>query len=500
MTNSQGDTRRRITIAIMALGGQGGGVLADWIITMATCEGYVAQGTSVPGVAQRTGATIYYLELCPRTDAAPVLALSPTPGDVDIVVAAELMEAGRAMLRGFVDRGRTALIASTHRVYAISEKSAMGDGLGNRDYILDAARTRARSFTGFDMEQAAGEAECAISAVLFGALAQSGALPFARESFEAAIRDGAIAVEANLRGFASGLAGKADGPGRPEAPSPPPTSPAGRALQARIEAELPRAAHGLAHEGVRRLMDYQDADYASHYLDRLHTIAAADTAEDGSALTCETARHLALWMSYEDTIRVADLKTRRSRVERVHGEVRARAGQVVHVTEFMHPRLQEVCETMPAWLGRRILNSKTLSALLVPLFRQGRHVTSTRIRWFLILRLLAGLRVWRRGTLRFVEEQARIESWLALLRDAAQSDRAMACELARCQQLIKGYGDTFARGLRNFELLISVYRRLHGRADGAAVLRALREAALKDEDGQTLATTLAQLEMDAAAG
>lgn len=498
MTETQNHRRRRIAIAIMALGGQGGGVLADWLIAMATREHYVAQGTSVPGVAQRTGATIYYIELFPAADGAPVLALSPTPGDVDIVIAAELMEAGRAILRGFVDRNRTTLIASTHRIYAISEKSAMGNGLGNREHVLDAAGTRARKFIGFDMDLAASRAGSAISSVMFGALAQSGALPFGPESFEAAIRDSAIAVDANLKGFAAGLTG-----GHEEAeakPVPPqPKTQTGRQLQARVEAELPEPAHALAIEGVRRLMDYQDAAYAASYLDRLRAVAALDTKDDGWALTCETARHLALWMSYEDTIRVADLKTRRSRFERVHGEVQAQPDQVIHVTEFMHPRLQEVCETMPAWAGRQILRSKSLSALLSPLFGHGRHVTTTRLRWFLMLRLLAGLRPWRRSTLRYRDEQARIEAWLALVEEAAQSDRATALELVQSQRLIKGYGDTFARGLRNFGLIASAYGQVRGRGDCPAILRDLREAALKDEDGHALTAALAQFQLAIAA-
>ena len=48
------------------MGGEGGGVLADWIVDLAEHGGYLAQATSVPGVAQRTGATIYYLELFPK--------------------------------------------------------------------------------------------------------------------------------------------------------------------------------------------------------------------------------------------------------------------------------------------------------------------------------------------------------------------------------------------------------------------------------------------------
>ncbi len=492
MPQSQNSSRRRITIAIMALGGQGGGVLADWIIAVAGRENYIAQGTSVPGVAQRTGATIYYIEIFPKSDRLPVLALSPMPGDVDILIAAELMEAGRAILRGFVDRTRTTLIASTHRIYAISEKSAMGDGIANSEHVLRAAAARARNFIAFDMEQAADRAGTMISPVLFGALAASGALPFRRENFEAAIRDSGIAVDANLKGFAAGFAGES-GVAPPPAALPTPTTPAGRRLHARIVAELPEPAHALAIEGVRRLLDYQDAAYADLYLNRLGAVAAIDGADKTHTLTSEAARHLALWMSYEDTIRVADLKTRASRAARVHAEVRATPEQVVTVTEFMHPRLQEVCDTMPAWMGRRVLGSKALSALLSPLFRKGRHVASTRLGWFLLLRSIAGLRPWRRGTLRFQEEQTRIEAWLALVCEAAGPDSAAALELVLGQRLIKGYGETFARGLRNFEHIVAAYRQIRTRPDCPALLRELREAALKDEEGHALSGALARL-------
>src|ERR1041385_1486930 len=118
---------RAIKGASLAMGGEGGGVLADWIVDLAEHGNYLVQTTSVPGVAQRTGATIYYLELFPRAAAKaagkdPVLALVPVPGDVDVVIASELMEAGRAVQRGFVTPDRTTLVASTHRVYAMTEK------------------------------------------------------------------------------------------------------------------------------------------------------------------------------------------------------------------------------------------------------------------------------------------------------------------------------------------------------------------------------------------
>ena len=114
---------QRISIAILAMGGQGGGVLADWVVALAEAQGWAAQSTSVPGVAQRTGATIYYIEMAPtRAGAQPVFALMPTPGDVDVVMASELMEAGRSVLRGLVTPEQTTLIASTHRAFAVAEK------------------------------------------------------------------------------------------------------------------------------------------------------------------------------------------------------------------------------------------------------------------------------------------------------------------------------------------------------------------------------------------
>ena len=122
---------------------------------------------------------------------------------------------------------------------------------------------------------------------------------------------------------------------------------------------------------------------------------------DGPLLT-ETARHLALWMSYEDTIRVADLKTRASRLARVRAEVRVKPDQVLRITEFMHPRVQEMADTLPAPIGRWLLRSHVPRRLLERLTAQGRHVETTSIGGFLLLRGIAALRRFRRTTLRYV--------------------------------------------------------------------------------------------------
>ncbi|MFZ2651039.1 MAG: indolepyruvate oxidoreductase subunit beta family protein, partial [Burkholderiaceae bacterium] len=203
-------TPQPIKIAILAMGGEGGGVLADWIVALAEDNGYIGQTTSVPGVAQRTGATIYYVELFPRAaadaaGAAPVLALMPLPGEVDVVLASELMEAGRAVQRGLVTPQRTTLIASTHRVYVVAEKVAIGDGRSDSAALLARAQEAAQRFIGYDMAQAAQDSQSVISAVLFGALAATGVLPFAREQFEATIQRGGVGVKASLAAFSAAL-------------------------------------------------------------------------------------------------------------------------------------------------------------------------------------------------------------------------------------------------------------------------------------------------------
>ncbi|MDB5583119.1 MAG: putative indolepyruvate:ferredoxin oxidoreductase oxidoreductase protein [Bradyrhizobium sp.] len=458
-----------LTISLHALGGQGGGVLADWLIAIAREAEWIAQSTSVPGVAQRTGATVYYIELFPQSaigERQPVLALMPMPGDVDLVVASELMEAGRAINRGLVTE-RTTLVASTSRVYAISEKSGMGDGRFADAPVVDQARAAARHLVAFDMEAEAVRTGSVISAVLLGAIAGSGALPFSRESYEAAIRAAGIAVATNLAGFAAGYDGARTAPA---APAP--------VLLARSNA--------FVIEGERRLIDYQDAAYAALYRDRLARFA--DLERPDGLLTRELARYLALWMSYEDTARVADLKTRSARFTRVRQEVGATPGQVVHITEYLHPRLEELCDTMPASLGRFVLRTPWLSRLIARLFARGRHVTTSRLGGFLLLYVVGSLRRWRRSSLRYAHENAKIEAWLDRALLVAARDYPLAVEIARCQRLIKGYGDTYDRGWRNFGLLMTAAESVD-----AATLARLRTAALGDDEGRVLGAAIAAL-------
>jgi indolepyruvate ferredoxin oxidoreductase beta subunit len=496
---------RPITIAVVALGGEGGGVLADWIVDLAQHGGYLAQATSVPGVAQRTGATIYYVELFPKTAAQaagrePVLALMPVPGDVDVVLASELMEAARAVERGFVTPERTLLIASTHRVFAMSEKIALADGRVDAAALLAACRDAARGLVAFDMAALADATGSALSAVLFGALAGSGALPFPRSAFEAAIRRGRVGVSSSLAAFGAGFeaahageaaipAAAAAGPGQAEVPG------AIRELMEHATRDFAGDAQAVVLAAIARLNDYQDADYARDFLARLTRFQEIERqhGDRSGRLLAETARQLALGMAYEDTIRVADLKIRASRFARVREEARVEDGQILEIAEFFHPRTQEIADTLPAGLGRWLMRNGFARGLLDHATRKGRVVKTTSLGGFLLLYALSQLKPLRRRSLRFATEQAALAEWLDLVAETARTDYALAAQVARMRSLVKGYGDTHERGGAKFDTLAAQLPRLRGRSNAAALLDGLIKAALADEGGEALDKAIADL-------
>ncbi|XDA97380.1 indolepyruvate oxidoreductase subunit beta family protein [Sulfitobacter sp. LCG007] len=491
-----------IKLAVMAVGGQGGGVLSGWIESLARDQGYACQTTSVAGVAQRTGSTIYYVEMVPAAaGATPVFALAPSAGDVDILIAAELMEAGRAILRGFVTPDRTTVIASTHRALAVSEKSVPGDGIATAEEVRAAADIAARRVVLGDMERLAVAQGSVISASLFGALAGSGALPFPRVAFEAAIRRGGRGTQASLAAFAAGFAAAQEpraqsAPTGEATPAREPEGP-GRddwAALARRASDLPEPVRDMALAGLRKVVGFQDLAYGREYLDRLDGLGKRDSAAQGHRFTREAAKYLANAMAYDDVIRVAGLKTEGERFRRIRSEMGAADGMLMQLTEFMHPRAEEIAGLLPAGLGARVAGSDRAMRLVDRLFNKGRRIRTDGLGGFLSLYVLAGLRGWRRRTYRHAQEKAHLEAWLARALARIDEDYDLAVEILRCRRLIKGYSDTHARGLTKFDRVMAGADRLAGREDAAPWVARLREAALGDEEGKALDGALRTIE------
>ena len=499
---------RPVTVVIAAMGGEGGGVLTAWLVDAARKAGLPVQATSIPGVAQRTGATTYYVEIVPKPYAEtgnlePVLDLYPGPGDIDMMIATELMEVGRAMEKGFISPEKTTLIGSTHRVYTLAEKMAMGDGRYDGDRILDAAKQMSKRHILFDIERAAQDAGTIVNSVLLGAMAGSGALPIEPETFKDGIRESGKAVESNLAGFDVGFAyAKGDvvelqaklAPAT--APAPKPNDDAGD-LKARIERDYPSETHAVVLEACGRCLDYQDAAYARLYLDRLDTVRAIDEGRgDGDfKITAEAARHLGLRMTFEDIMRVAQLKTRRSRFERMRQDVQAQDGQLVRTTEHFKPGPYEFASVLPKGLGRRVVDWADRNPARARKWHFGLHIRTDTVWGFARVRTLAAMRRFRRRGYRYAEEQDLIEGWLDLVRKAAAVGKPMALETIECARLIKGYSETHKRGVGNYRRIVGeiVEPALAQGVDRAGDIAQARAAALADPEGESLSEAIAAM-------
>jgi indolepyruvate ferredoxin oxidoreductase beta subunit len=494
-------TERPISIAIVAMGGQGGGVLTDWIVQLAENYGWVAQSTSVPGVAQRTGATIYYIEAMPPLDGRkPILSLTPTPGDVDVVMASEFMEAGRSILRGIVTPDRTTLIASNHRSFAIGEKIVPGNGIADKGAVAGAIGVAAKTEIIFDMNAMAIENGSVISAAMFGALAGSGVLPFSRESYLDVIRAGEKGAKASVQTFEAAFARTQNG--APAAATLPPSDQANNVaspsasdprlsgLIARLKQELPAPAMAMGHAGLRKVVDFQDVAYGAEYLDIIGSLHTVDRTCGGAdrdyAFTQAAAKYLANAMTYDDVIRVADLKTRAGRRTRIENELELAQDQVLQTTEFMHPRMEEVMGILPAGFGRWLGARPRLLGWLDRRINRGRRVRTYSLPWFLALYVVGGLRGLRRRSLRHAAETAHRDEWLKAATDAVRTNYQLGIEILQCRRLVKGYSDTHSRGLSKFDKTLAAIKLIDKREDAADWARRLRESALKDSAGKEL--------------
>jgi indolepyruvate ferredoxin oxidoreductase beta subunit len=488
-----------IRILIAALGGEGGGVLAGWIANAAVANGHFGQRTSIPGVAQRTGATTYYLEILPNEGSTagkrkPVLALNAAPGEVDVMIASELLETVRAIQAGYVSADRTVLIASKSRVFTVDEKSAMGDGRLDPDRLEAVARKFAKQALIVDFAAIAAAEQCQPNAVLLGALAGLGVLPISVRDFQAAVEIEGKSVKSNLRGFQAGvaLAAAEREPVQEEIIEEIIASAAGEPdVELRARIVLPVVAEAVALEGVRRLVDYQGTDYANLYLDRLERFV--DKPGVDGPLIRELARHLAVRMSFEDTIRVAQLKLREGRVDRLRQESKAGGRDIIDVTEFLKPGPEEIFSLLSPKMGRGVLRFLGWIGWKEKSFPM--RVQTTRFGGFLRLKLLSKLRGRRPKTLRYADEQEWIENWLSLVERTLAMDVNAAREVVETARLVKGYGDTYKRGHTNWDRIAKevVEPFLAGDMPGSqfadAVLQT-RLAALADPDGARLGAVI----------
>ena len=496
-----------VSLLICALGGEGGGVLTEWLIEVARHAGFAAQSTSIPGVAQRTGATTYYIEVFPvplsqLSGRQPVFSLNPVPGALDAMVSSELLETARQIGNGMSSPERTLVITSTSRTLTTQERMQLADGRADSADLLRIVRRFSREHHVFDMGAVAAQAGTVVSAVMLGAIAGSKLFPFERAHYEHVVRGGGKSAEASLRGFAeafdliagagSGRAGE-DGLRLEAATTATPAEPARTALTG-----FPPQVHDMLGLGHARVLEYQGRSYGDLYLQRLRSVLEAERAADprgdrGFAITREMARWLALWMAFDDIVRVADLKSRDTRWRRVRGEVKASDHDLLKVYDHFKPGIPEIAALLPpalaarlvAWDRRRVGRGKQPWGLPLKI---GTHSVSG----MLALRALAGLKWLRVHGSRYAHEQSMIERWLSGVLEGVRRDWRLGHEIALCGRLIKGYGATNERGKEN--LLHVLDHLAHGPSpqQSALAIAAARDAALADDAGKALDSALLQ--------
>lgn len=494
-----------ISLLLCALGGEGGSVLADWLVAVARHQDHPAQATSVPGVAQRTGATTYYLEIYPEPNRAlggrrPVLGLNPLPGRLDAVVSSELLETARQIGLGMASADRTRIISHSGRTLTTAEKMVMGDGRRDTEPLMQLVASHSLAHHVLDMAELTRQAGTVVSAVMLGCIAASGLLPFAREAYHAVLSGQSASARASRQGFDLGFEAVTRQREQQrylqallsQAPTPP-----APALPHEVAAVFPADVHELLALGHARLLDYQGTAYARLYLQRLQAVLQAEQARGPQAehpITREAARWLALWMAYEDIVRVADLKSRASRMARVRQEVKAGAHDLVKLYDHFKPGVPELAAVLPTALAQPLLRwerrrvARGLAPRALPI-----QVATHSITGLAMLRMLSALRWARPWSARYSDEQAQMTQWLQALVQATRRSPALGLEVARCAQLIKGYGSTHERSRRNVQHILT-----HGLTqdpdrpdpaladEQAQAIARWRQAALQDEAGQAL--------------
>ena len=439
---------KTISILITALGGEGGGTLMNWILECARSQKLFVQGTSVPGVAQRTGSTSYYIEICDKNfdnEKEPVLSLFPKPGRVDIVIASELLEAARVLERGYVNPDSTTLITSSSRIFTNLEKSHLSDGRFDQEKILNTCKKMSKNFICLDLNTMASDHSTIVSATMFGALAGSGVLPWKKSICENIFQDN-IFGKNSLSGFNFAYEQVKV------------TSINSTINKKNINNEpLSSEFLNIINIGKERCADFQNSKYSEVFLSRVERILSIINQEDPEVLAVaeNIVRRLALWMTYEDIPRVAQLKIKPDRFKKIKKEVNIKSNQILLIQDIFKPGINEIAAMLPARIGKWFIKNKKIMSHL-PFIGKGMKINSLTISGFIILKFLSSFRHIRPVSLRYNEEQKNIDIWINNLILSLNKSISFSEGLADMPQLLKGYGDTWDRGIKKYNKINDV--------------------------------------------
>jgi indolepyruvate ferredoxin oxidoreductase beta subunit len=470
-----------IKIFIPAVGGQGGGVLTEWLVQAFFLEDYDVQGISLPGLSQRGGSTVYYMEAHPRSssgDRQVIFAQFPVPGEVDVIIAQEFLELGRALQLGY-GSDKTTIVTSTHRIYSTLEKMPVGSGIYSDENLRKIASTFSSRFIeldALDLAKKNGMDDLAVNAILLGAVSASGVLALKKESFVKSVEMVGVSVKTSLKAFEVGYEHVSSGKGK-EQKKPPVVwesfvqERADRLEEydreeylgrvSRLEAGFPPSLREILAESVFRLLEYQDAAYADEYIEDVRAVYEIDGKSKGGGLklTEHYAKNLALLMSYEDGIRVADLKIKSDRFKRIKEEMRLRDDQVFKVVDYLKPDAEEIYGLLPYFLVAPVVRF-TQTGLFKKIWPGkkpltfGQTPTTTSFSGYAMLWCLTKMKFMRRRSFRYRKEHALIKKYREAVKYYASLDYRVGCLVSKSASMVKGYGKVRRRTMNAFTRFI----------------------------------------------
>jgi len=507
------NNKKPISILICALGGEGGGVLTQWVVDAARLAGFPVQATSIPGVAQRTGATTYYIEIYPDSSKALgeqeiVFGLNPLPGQLDLLISSELLEAARQVSNGMSSKTKTMVISSTGRVLTTAEKMHLGDGRVDSKQLISLIDQFSLSNYFVDMVSMTQQASTVISSVMLGCMAASGLLPMEADAYRNVIGEGSQSQKASLKGFNLGFQAIENQrqqlayldsvlkPNHAHVELNRHDSTVKALLPQERSERYPKALQELLDLAFERLMAYQNQDYAELFLSRLDRILGAEQVQSTNdhRVTEESLKRLAVLMCFDDLVHVAQLKMSVSRFERVSKEVKAGENDLLKIYDHFKPGVEELAAMLPVSLARKLMDwsarrqSKGLSPISLPL-KLGSHT----IHGLIMLKLLAACKFLRPMSSRYHDEQILIEKWVNHVVEGTKRSANLGFEIAKCASLIKGYGSTHARSRENFNHIMDHVvsnTQFHEPQDCANAIALARTTAMKDEGGKVFDQTL----------
>jgi len=246
---------------------------------------------------------------------------------------------------------------------------------------------------------------------------------------------------------------------------------------------LPDHSAPIVSESIALLTEYQSATYAQLYVDRLKRFIGRPGVD--SALFCEIARLMAMRMSYQDPIRIAQLKL-----------VESDSGTAGAADDVRKLRVDELIGALPAPVADPLLDVLGRIGWL----RKRVSVRFSAKNRFGVrrLKLEASLRRWRQFSVRYSEERVWVERWLHMIARCLDKQPQSVSAVVETATMVQGHGDPYRQGLADWHLIIDGLAKptFDGKlplADLAGAIAEARAACMPDPRQVALKRTIAQI-------